>query len=141
MGFAYNIKYSGRFKTEKQYQDIVIKALDNGEYLRLKDVAKIELDAQGYESYGFTEGYPSVNMGVFQTAGSNAQEIITNIKSELDRLSKDFPDGIKYEINYDTNEFLTASTNKVRNTLIEAFLLVFLVVFIFLQDFRSTLIP
>ncbi|WP_336067671.1 efflux RND transporter permease subunit [Mesoflavibacter sp. CH_XMU1404-2] len=139
--FAYNIKYSGRFKTEKQYQDIVIKALDNGEYLRLKDVAKIELDAQGYESYGFTEGYPSVNMGVFQTAGSNAQEIITNIKSELDRLSKDFPDGIKYEINYDTNEFLTASMNKVRNTLIEAFLLVFLVVFIFLQDFRSTLIP
>ncbi len=139
--FAYNIKYSGRFKTEKQYQDIVIKALDNGEYLRLKDVAKIELDAQGYASYGFTEGYPSVNMGVFQTAGSNAQEIITNIKSELDRLSKDFPDGIKYEINYDTNEFLTASMNKVRNTLIEAFLLVFLVVFIFLQDFRSTLIP
>ncbi|HAT70399.1 MAG TPA: hydrophobe/amphiphile efflux-1 family RND transporter [Flavobacteriaceae bacterium] len=139
--FAYNIKYSGRFKTEKQYQDIVIKALDNGEYLRLKDVAKIELDAQGYESYGFTEGYPSVNMAVFQTAGSNAQEIITNIKSELDRLSKDFPDGIKYEINYDTNEFLTASMNKVRNTLIEAFLLVFLVVFIFLQDFRSTLIP
>ncbi|WP_338732417.1 efflux RND transporter permease subunit [Mangrovimonas cancribranchiae] len=139
--FSYNIKYSGRFKTEKQYEDIIIKALDNGEYLHLKDVATIELDAQGYDSYGFTQGYPSVNMGIYQTAGSNAQEIITTIKSELTRLSADFPDGIAYEINYDTNNFLTASMNKVRNTLIEAFLLVFLVVFIFLQDFRSTLIP
>lgn len=139
--FSYNIKYSGRFKTEQQYQNVIIKALDNGEYLRLKDVAKIELDAQGYQSFGFTEGFPSVNMGIFQTAGSNAQEIIKNIKLELNRLSQDFPEGIKYEINYDTNEFLTASMNKVKNTLIEAFLLVFLVVFIFLQDFRSTLIP
>lgn len=139
--FTYNIKYGGRFKTEKQYEDIIIKALDNGQYLRLKDVAKIELDAQGYDSYGFTDGFPSVNMGIYQTAGSNAQVIIEQIKLELERLSKDFPEGVKYTINYDTNEFLTASMNKVRNTLIEAFLLVFLVVFIFLQDFRSTLIP
>ncbi|MFV0565915.1 MAG: efflux RND transporter permease subunit [Flavobacteriaceae bacterium] len=139
--FTYAIKYSGRFKTEDQYKDIVIKALDNGEYLRLKDVAEVELDAQGYTSYGFTNGFPSVNMGVFQTAGSNAQDIINEIKLELTRLSENFPDGVKYEINYDTNEFLTASMGKVRSTLIEAFLLVFLVVFIFLQDFRSTLIP
>ncbi len=139
--FTYNIKYGGRFKTEKQYEEIIIKALDNGQYLRLKDVAKIELDAQGYDSYGFTDGFPSVNMGIYQTAGSNAQVIIEQIKLELERLSKDFPEGVKYTINYDTNEFLTASMNKVRNTLIEAFLLVFLVVFIFLQDFRSTLIP
>jgi HAE1 family hydrophobic/amphiphilic exporter-1 len=139
--FTYNIKYGGRFKTEKQYEEIIIKALDNGQYLRLKDVAKIELDAQGYDSYGFTDGLPSVNMGIYQTAGSNAQVIIEQIKLELERLSKDFPEGVKYTINYDTNEFLTASMNKVRNTLIEAFLLVFLVVFIFLQDFRSTLIP
>src|SRR5690606_12904457 len=114
---------------------------DNGEYLRLKDVAKIELDAQGHDSYGFTGGYPSVNMGIYQTAGSNAQEIIQNIKPELNRLSQNLTDGVTYEINYDTNNFLPASMNKVRNTLIEAFLLVFLVVFIFLQDFRSTLIP
>ncbi|HBU76563.1 MAG TPA: hydrophobe/amphiphile efflux-1 family RND transporter [Muricauda sp.] len=139
--FTYNIKYSGRFKTEEQYSNIVIKALDNGEYLRLNDVASIELDAQGYDVFGFTDGHPSVNMGIFQTAGSNAQEIIENIKSEMDRLSQDFPEGVDYLINYDTNEFLTASMNKVRSTLIEAFLLVFLVVFIFLQDFRSTLIP
>ncbi|MBD0831091.1 efflux RND transporter permease subunit [Aestuariibaculum sediminum] len=139
--FTYNIKYSGRYKSEDQYENIIIRALDNGEYLRLKDVATVQMDAQGYESFGFTEGFPSVNMGIYQTAGSNAQDIIREIKSELERLSKDFPDGVKYVINYDTNDFLTASMNKVKHTLIEAFLLVFLVVFIFLQDFRSTLIP
>jgi len=139
--FSYNITYSGRFKTEQQYSDIIIKALDNGEYLRLKDVAEIELDAQSYASSGTTNGYPSVNMGIFQTAGSNAQEIIETIKSELNRMEKDFPEGIKVLIPFDTNEFLTASIDKVVHTLIEAFILVFVVVFIFLQDFRSTLIP
>jgi len=139
--FTYSIRYSGRYKNEQQYEDIIIKALDNGEYLRLKDVADVQLDAQSYGASGMTEGNPGVNMGIFQTAGSNAQEIIENIKSELVRLSADFPEGVTYTINYDTNEFLTASFNKVKSTLIEAFLLVFLVVFIFLQDFRSTLIP
>ncbi|MFV0573011.1 MAG: efflux RND transporter permease subunit [Xanthomarina gelatinilytica] len=139
--FTYTIKYGGRFKTEEQYSNIIIKALDNGEYLRLNDIASIELDAQGYDVFGFTDGNPSINFGIFQTAGSNAQEIIENIKLELTRLSKDFPEGIKYRVNYDTNEFLTASMSKVQTTLIEAFLLVFLVVFVFLQDFRSTLIP
>ncbi|GGG93169.1 multidrug transporter AcrB [Polaribacter pacificus] len=139
--FSYNIKYSGRFKTEKQYENIIVKALDNGQYLHLKDVAKIELDAQSYGSIAQTNGFPSINMAIYQTAGSNAQEIITQIKSELNRLEKDFPKGVKAFINYDTNDFLTASMNKVRNTLLEAFVLVFLVVFIFLQDFRSTLIP
>lgn len=139
--FSYTIKYSGRFKNEQQYEDVIIKALDNGEFLRLKDVAAVQLDAQSYGASGMTDGNPGVNMGIFQTAGSNAQEIIENIKLELERLKTDFPEGINYAINYDTNEFLTASFNKVKSTLIEAFLLVFLVVFIFLQDFRSTLIP
>lgn len=139
--FSYTITYSGRFKTEQQYSDIIIKALDNGQYLRLKDVADVELDSQSYASFGSTNGYPSVNMGIFQTAGSNAQEIIETIKSELSRLEKDFPDGIKVIIPFDTNQFLEASIDKVVSTFIEAFILVFLVVFIFLQDFRSTLIP
>jgi len=139
--FSYNIKYSGRFKTEEQYQNIIVKALENGQYLRLQDVAKIELDAQGYDSTAKTNGFPSINMAIYQTAGSNAQEIITEIKSELERLEKDFPKGVKYFINYDTNDFLTASMDKVLMTLLEAFVLVFIVVFIFLQDFRSTLIP
>lgn len=139
--FSYVIKYSGRFKTEKQYEDIIIKALGNGEYLHLKDVAEIELDAMSYASNSKTNGHPSVSMAVYQTKGSNAQEIIENIKLKLDEMSASFPEGIEVFIPYDTNVFLTASIDKVVTTLIEAFILVFIVVFIFLQDFRSTLIP
>ncbi len=139
--FEYIIKYGGRFTTEAQYEDIVIKALDNGEFLRLKDVAQVELDAEGYSVISYTNGLPGVSMGVYQTPGSNAQEIIETIHQRLEVLEKDFPTGMSIFINFDTNEFLTASIDKVMLTLIEAFLLVFLVVFIFLQDFRSTLIP
>ena len=139
--FSYTIKYPGRFKTESQYQDIIIKALGNGQYLRLKDVANIELDAQFYNKKSITDGYPSINMAVYQTKGSNAQEIIEQIKAKLEVLEKDFPDGVKTLIPYDTNAFLNASIEKVVHTLFEAFILVFVVVFIFLQDFRSTLIP
>lgn len=139
--FSYVIKYSGRFKEEKQYADIVVKALGNGEFLRLNDVATIELDAQSYGSGAKSLGYPAVFMGVFQTKGSNAQEIIENIKIALDDVKKDLPKGLDIFIPYDTSLFLTASIDKVVTTLLEAFLLVFLVVFLFLQDFRSTLIP
>ena len=139
--FEYTIKYGGRFTTEAQYEDIIIKALDNGQFLRLKDVAKVELDAEGYSVISYTNGLPGVSMGVYQTPGSNAQEIIETIHERLGELEKDFPSGMSTFINFDTNEFLSASIEKVVITLIEAFLLVFLVVFIFLQDFRSTLIP
>ncbi|WP_373058127.1 efflux RND transporter permease subunit [Zunongwangia sp. H14] len=139
--FSYVIKYSGRYKTEEQYSDIVIKALGNGDYLRLKDVAKIELDAQSYSGGSTTKGYPAVNMGIFQTKGSNAREIIQTIKDRLDEIENELPEGIEIYIPYDTNNFLNASISKVVHTLIEAFVLVFIVVFIFLQDFRSTLIP
>jgi len=139
--FEYTIKYGGRFSTEAEYEDIVIKALDNGQFLRLKDVAKVELDAEGYNVISYTNGLPGVSMAVYQTPGSNAQEIIETIHERLEELEKDFPTGMSIFINFDTNEFLTASIDKVVLTLIEAFLLVFIVVFIFLQDFRSTLIP
>lgn len=139
--FSYVIKYSGRFKTEKQYGDIIIKALGNGQFLRLKDVADIELSAQSFASSSITNGYPSVNMAIYQTKGSNAQEIIETIREKLENLKPNFPKGIDLFIPYDTNDFLTASIDKVVHTLIEAFILVFLVVFIFLQDVRSTLIP
>ncbi|MCM4154907.1 efflux RND transporter permease subunit [Gramella sp. AN32] len=139
--FSYVIKYSGRYRTEDQYSNIVIKALGNGEYLRLKDVAKIELDAQSYSGGSTTNGYPAVNMGIFQTKGSNARDIITTIEQRLNEIEQELPDGIEIYIPYNTNNFLNASINKVVHTLIEAFILVFLVVFIFLQDFRSTLIP
>ncbi len=139
--FSYVVKYKGRFKEEKQYADIVVKALPNGELLRLSDVASIELDAQSYGSGAMSLGKPAVFMGVFQTKGSNAQEIIENIKITLDNVKKDLPKGLDIFIPYDTSLFLTASIDKVVSTLVEAFLLVFLVVFLFLQDFRSTLIP
>ncbi len=139
--FTYTIKYPGRYKTEQQYSDIVIKALGDGEFLRLGDIAQIELGAQSYAGGSVTNGYPAVNMGIFQTKGSNAQEIIDQIKIELEDVKADLPEGVTYFIPYDTNNFLNASIEKVVSTLVEAFLLVFLVVFIFLQDFRSTLIP
>ena len=139
--FQYTIRYSGRFKTEKQYRNIVIKALDNGQFLRLEDVAQVEMDALSYSSVSFTKGNPGVNMAIYQTPGSNAQDIILTIREKLEELKVDFPEGMKYYVNYDTNDFLTSSIGKVKTTLIEAFILVFIVVFIFLQDFRSTLIP
>ncbi|WP_299100387.1 efflux RND transporter permease subunit [uncultured Winogradskyella sp.] len=139
--FSYTLTYSGRFKDEAQYSDIVIKALGNGEFLRLKDVATIELDAQSYASNAMSKGNPAVFMGIFQTKGSNAQEIIENIKFTLEEVKADLPEGLDVFVPYDTSLFLNASIDKVITTLLEAFLLVFLVVFIFLQDFRSTLIP
>ncbi|MDT0687903.1 efflux RND transporter permease subunit [Autumnicola psychrophila] len=139
--FEYVIRYSGRYNTESQYKDIVIKALGNGQFLRLQDVAEVELDAEGYSVISFTNGNPGVSMAVYQTPGSNAQEIIENIHAKLNELEKEFPRGLEVVVNFDTNEFLSASIGKVVTTLVEAFLLVFLVVFIFLQDFRSTLIP
>ncbi|EMQ95816.1 RND efflux system, inner membrane transporter CmeB [Xanthomarina gelatinilytica] len=139
--FEYVIKYKGRYKEAKDYENIVIKALGDGQFLRVKDVAKVELDAFSYSSISRTKGNPAVNFGVFQTPGSNAQEIIENIYNKLDELKKDFPEGVDYLVNYDTNKFLTASIEKVLHTLLEAFLLVFIVVFVFLQDFKSTLIP
>lgn len=139
--FEYVLTYSGRYDEVSEYENIVIKALGSGQFLTLKDVADVEMDAQNYGGMGFMEGNPAVSMGVYQTPGSNAQEIIRNIHSGLEEMKKDFPEGVDYLVNFDTNEFLDASINKVLTTLIEAFLLVFLVVFVFLQDFRSTLIP
>ena len=139
--FEYVIRYSGRYSTEEEYKDIVIKALDNGRFLTVGDVAEVELDAEGYNVISFTNGKPGVSMGVYQTPGSNAQEIIEEVHETLDELEDNFPTGLSVRVNFDTNEFLNASIEKVVITIFEAFLLVFLVVFIFLQDFRSTLIP
>lgn len=139
--FEYVLTYSGRYNEVSEYENIVIKSLGDGKFLTLKDVADVELDAQNYGSISFTNGNPGVAMAVYQTAGSNAQEIIRNVHKKIEEMEKEFPTGVKYIVNFDTNEFLEASIDKVITTLLEAFLLVFLVVFIFLQDFRSTLIP
>ncbi|MDG4945426.1 efflux RND transporter permease subunit [Weeksellaceae bacterium KMM 9713] len=140
--FEYVIRYSGKFDEVEQYKNIVIKSIGNGQFLRLKDVANIELGSLAYTAGSAFNGNPAVSMGISQTPGSNAQEIIDNIKSYLETsVSPNLPEGINYQINYDTNEFLEASIQKVITTLLEAFVLVFLVVYIFLQDFKSTLIP
>ncbi|SFI92624.1 hydrophobic/amphiphilic exporter-1, HAE1 family [Kaistella treverensis] len=139
--FQYIITYKGKYNEVDQFENIILRAMGNGEYLRLKDVAEIKLDAQSYGGIGENNGRRSISMGIFQTPGSNAQEIITEIKKLLAETEKTLPKGIGYSINFDTNEFLEASIAKVITTLLEAFVLVFLVVFLFLQDFRSTLIP
>lgn len=139
--FQYIMRYKGRLQTPEDFEDIVIKATPDGKVLKLKDVARLEM---GSISYGFgtrSNAHPGISAMVFQTAGSNATEIINNIKEILAEVSKDFPPGVKYDILLDSNDFLFASIHEVIKTLVEAFILVFLVVFIFLQDFRSTLIP
>lgn len=139
--FEYVLRYTGRYKTAEEYENIIIKAEEDGRVLRLKDVAEVELDAQGYSSKILVNGKPGINVGVFQTPGSNAQEIIEDIEAKLEELKTDFPKGVDYYVNYNTNDFLSASIAKVRITLIEAFILVFVVVFLFLQDFKATIIP
>lgn len=139
--YEYVIRYKGKFDEVSEYENIVIKALEGGNLLRLKDVADIELGALSYTGFARNNENPAVSMGIFQTPGSNARDIINDIKAYLKEAETSFPEGIKYTINMDSNEFLDASISKVLTTLLEAFLLVFLVVYIFLQDFRSTLIP
>lgn len=139
--YEYVIKYKGRLSKEQDYENIVVKATGNGNFVRLGDVAKIELGAFNYGQKNFAMGQNGVAIGVFQTSGSNANEIIDEVNSILESSKKNFPEGIDYVVPFDTKIFLDASIHKVISTLIEAFILVFIVVFLFLQDFRSTLIP
>lgn len=139
--FQYIMRYKGRLQTTEEFEDIVIRATPDGEVLRLKDIASLEL---GRLTYGFgnkVNGHDGVTAMVFQTAGSNATEIINNISALLDEEAKGFPPGVKVEVLLNANDFLFASIQEVLKTLLEAFILVFLVVYIFLQDLRSTLIP
>ncbi len=138
--FQYTLKYTGRFTSAEQFGDVIIRS-QNGQLLRVKDVADVELGALNYTVLSQLDQKESVAIGISQTAGSNAQEVINNIKKELDAAAESFPPGLKITYVMDANEFLSASINKVISTLLEAFILVFLVVFIFLQDFRSTIIP
>lgn len=139
--FQYIMKYKGRLQTADEFEDIIIKATADGEILKLKDVARVELGGLSYGYATRSNGHPGVTAMIFQTAGSNATEIIKNIENLLEESSKDFPPGVEYDILLNANDFLFASISEVLKTLLEAFILVFLVVFIFLQDFRSTLIP
>ncbi|NML36627.1 efflux RND transporter permease subunit [Chitinophaga sp. G-6-1-13] len=140
--FQYVMKYKGRLKTAAEFDKIVIRSDEKGNTLYLKDVAKVELGALSYTTSAVTDGgHPTSTVAITQSEGSNAHELIQQCEAILKESAKDFPDGLHYKIFLNANEFLDASIEKVTHTLIEAFILVFLVVFVFLQDFRSTLIP
>ncbi|WP_055444882.1 efflux RND transporter permease subunit [Lacinutrix himadriensis] len=139
--YQYTLKYKGKLQNATEFEDIIVKTTDEGRILRLKDVARVELGSQSYSSSTLINGHPGVGIAIAQSSGSNAQEVVENSIATLNAASVNFPEGIKYVEMLNVNDFLSASITKVIHTLIEAFLLVFLVVFIFLQDWRSTLIP
>ena len=139
--YQYTMKYKGRLITPEEFGDIVIRSTDNGEVLKLKDIADIQLGQDSYTYHGGLDGHPGVSCMIFQTAGSNATEVNQNIDKLLEEARKDLPKGVELTQIMSSNDFLFASIHEVVKTLIEAIILVILVVYVFLQDFRSTLIP
>jgi The (Largely Gram-negative Bacterial) Hydrophobe/Amphiphile Efflux-1 (HAE1) Family len=139
--FQYIMNYKGRLANVGEFENIIIRAGSNGQMLRLKDIARVELGALTYSIRTKAVGKPGLTFAVFQSPGSNATQVIKDVNKVIQEASKDFPPGVKTVNLMDTNEFLYASIDKVLETLLEAFILVFIVVYIFLQDFRSTIIP
>jgi HAE1 family hydrophobic/amphiphilic exporter-1 len=137
----YVLTYQGRFSDVEQYKNVILKANANGEMLRLKDVADVSLGSEFYDIYSNLDGYPSAAIMLKQTYGSNASDVIASVKAKLEELKKTMPPGMDYKISYDVSNFLDASTENVIHTLRDAFILVAIVVFLFLGDWRSTLIP
>lgn len=137
----YVFTYKGWYNKPEQYEEIIVRANPLGEILKLKDIAKVEVGSEFVDIYSNKDGYPSASLVLKQNSGSNANKVIEEVKAKLEELKKDFPPGLDYEINYDVSKFVNASIEKVLHTLLEAFILVALVVFIFLGDWRSTLIP
>ncbi|QRR00084.1 efflux RND transporter permease subunit [Dyadobacter sandarakinus] len=139
--FEYVLKYKGKLTQNKEYEDIIIKANSDGSVVKLKDVARVEFGSYTYSSNGKLNGDASSGVAIFQTAGTNANDILIQAEALLKDFEKSLPKGVKTTIMYNSKDFLDDSIHQVRSTLFEAFILVFIVVFIFLQDFRSTLIP
>lgn len=137
----FTLSYKGRFNKPEEYENIIIRANPNGELLKLKDVAEVELGSEFFDIYSNKDGYASASIVLKQNFGTNASDVIAKAKEKLEELKSDFPPGMEYEINYDVSKFVDASIEKVMHTLLEAFILVALVVFVFLGDWRSTLIP
>ncbi|HYC85015.1 MAG TPA: efflux RND transporter permease subunit [Chryseosolibacter sp.] len=137
----YVLTYKGRFNKPEEYDNIIVRANAKGEIVKLKDLAEVELGSQFFDIYSNKDGFPSASIVLKQNFGSNASKVIDGVKTTLKELEQDFPPGMSYEINYDVSNFVNASIDKVIHTLVEAFVLVALVVFLFLGDWRSTLIP
>ena len=139
--FQYAITVKGRLADAAQFEQIIIKTLPGGAMVRLKDVARIELGAKTYDMSSQSNGVPTAAIGIFQQPGANALDVAKKVKSTLKELKTSFPQGLTYEIPFDTTEFVNASINEVVETLFIAILLVFIVILVFLQDWRATLIP
>lgn len=137
----FTLTYKGRFNKPEEYENIIVKANSEGEILKLKDIAEVELGSEFFDIYSNKDGYPSASIVLKQNFGTNASAVIEKTKEKLEELKKDFPPGMEYEINYDVSKFVNASIDQVMHTLVEAFILVALVVFLFLGDWRSTIIP
>lgn len=137
----YVLTYKGRFNKPEEYEEIIVKANPDGEILKLKDVAEVELGSEFFDIYSNKDGFPAASIVLKQNFGSNASKVIGLVKDRLEEMKADFPPGMEYEINYDVSKFVDASIDKVMHTLVEAFILVALVVFLFLGDWRSTIIP
>ena len=139
--FQYTMKYRGRHQTPEEFGEIVLLSKPDGTLLRLKDIADIELGSESYAYKGYTNGHPGVSTMIFQTAGSNATQVVNDVNALLDEVQAELPKGIAVAHLQSVNDFLYASMKEVVKTLFEAILLVILVVYVFLQDIRSTLIP
>ena len=139
--FEYVLKYKGKLNRNEDYENIILRANPDGSSIRLKDVARVEFGALAYSANSMLNGHATSGFAVFQTAGSNANDILTEAEALIKQFSSDLPKGIHTTIMYNSKEFLDASISQVKHTLLEAFILVFIVVFLFLQDIRSTLIP
>ncbi len=135
------LKHKGRFSRPEEFENIVIKTNEDGSVLYLKDVARVEFGASNLGSDNKVNGFPGLTLNITQTSGSNARDIDIQVREILERISASFPDGIKYDITYSVRDQIDASVQQVTYTIFEAFALVFIIVFLFLQDFRSTLIP
>lgn len=139
--FQYVMRYRGRLITPEEFDKIIIRADKDGNVLYLKDVATMELGRVSYGFKGKTNGHPAASAIIFQTAGSNATQVIKDVEAKINEAGKELPNGLEFNVSMNTNDFLYASIEEVTKTLIEAFILVFLVVYVFLQDLRSTIIP
>ena len=134
------LTYKGRYSDPKEYEDIIIRANAQGESIHLKDIGRVELGSEFFDIYSNLDGKASAAIVLRQNYGSNANEVIEQVKEKLDVMKKSFPPGVDYKISYDVSNFLDASIEQVIDTLRDAFILVALVVFLFLGDWRSTLI-
>ncbi len=139
--FEYPVNVKGRLEKVSEFEDIIVRRNDDGSIVRVGDVARVQLDSENYETAGFLSGKPAATLPIYQLADANGLDIVRQVRAEMDRLSKYFPPGLEYRIAYDTTRYVRENIAEVQQTLYEAFLLVLLVVFIFLQGLRATIIP